>query len=183
MFEGSTTSNECLWQPLAAVDRECFGCGTENSHGLQMCFESNGEMIRSKVIMEPRFRGWGSLIHGGILSTMLDETMGWTAVCLTGRFVLTRTMQVAFRRPVRIGAVLTVTAYIQEQVRDKRALVVAEIHDETGDLCASSEGGFALFSKKQFLRMQIVPEEDIATMEAVIASPIFSLSMSSIMAK
>lgn len=161
---------EGFWRPLEAVDRQCFGCGPENPHGLQMRFASNGRMLRSTVQMEPRFRGWSNLIHGGILSTMLDEMMGWTVITLTGRFMLTRAMQVAFKRPVRIGAVLTVTGFIKEQVNEKRALVVAEIRDEAGELCVGAEGEFALFTREQFLRMRIMPEEDLATMEAAISS-------------
>lgn len=169
MFEGEETIREIVWKPIANVDKECFGCGPENPHGLQMRFESNGEKIRSKLIMEPKFRGWSNLIHGGILSTMLDETMGWTVICLTGRFMLTRGMKVDFRKPVRIGTALTVTGYIKEyRSHHRRALIVAEIHDEEGDLCASSEGEFALFSREQFLRMEIMPEADLAAMEAAI---------------
>lgn len=168
MFDGRVTPEE-PWRPLANIDRHCFGCGPENPHGLRMRFESNGAMIRSQVTMEPRFRGWSNLIHGGILSTMLDEVMGWTVLCLTRRFMLTRTMQVAFKRPVRVGAVLTVTGSIKERQGDRRALVAAEIRDEAGELCVAAEGEFALFSREQFLRMQILPEEDLAAMEAVIS--------------
>jgi len=169
MFEGKESMAGNLWQPLAAVDRECFGCGPENPHGLQMRFESNGTMLRSTVKMEQRFRGWSNLIHGGILSTMLDEMMGWTVIILTGKFMLTRTMQVAFKRPVYIGAVLTVTGSIKERVSEKRVLVKAEIRDEEGLVCAESEGEFALFTREQFLRMGIMPEEDLEAMAAAIS--------------
>lgn len=161
--------NDDAWQPLLAVDRECFGCGPENPHGLKMRFESNGRELRSRVKMEARFRGWSNLIHGGILSTMLDEMMGWTVIILTGKFMLTRTMQVAFKRPVRIGAELTITGSIKERVSEKRVLVQAEIRDEDGLVCAESEGEFALFTREQFQRMGIMPEEDLAAMAAAIS--------------
>ncbi len=135
-----------------------------------MRFESNGSMLRSRLTMDKRFRGWSNLIHGGILSTMLDETMGWTVIILTRRFMLTKTMTVSFHRPVRIGAKLTVTGYIREQPTERRALVRAEIHDEHGELCAAADGEFALFSKKQFLRMKIMSEEDIEAMESAAIS-------------
>lgn len=169
MFEGGNSTGPLSWKPLAAVDRECFACGPDNTHGLKMSFESNGEKLRSRLKMEPKFRGWSNLIHGGILSTMLDEIMGWTVICLTGRFMLTKSMNVSFRKPVRTGAELTVTGFIKERQGERRALVRAEIHDEKGDLCAASEGEFALFSREQFLRMKILPEEDLAAMESVVS--------------
>jgi uncharacterized protein (TIGR00369 family) len=169
MFEGKITMTERVWKPLEAVDKHCFGCGCENPHGLQMRFESNGERIRSRLTMGPEFRGWSNLIHGGILSTILDETMGWTVLCLTGKFMLTRGMNVSFRKPVRVGASLTVAGYIREQRNDRKVVVAAEIHDENGDLCAASEGDFALFTREQFLKMEIMPEEDLEAMVAAIS--------------
>jgi hypothetical protein len=72
---GVWTEDAPLWRPLEKVDKECFGCGPENPHGLRMSFESDGKRLRSTVTLEKRFRGWSNHIHGGILSTMLDETM------------------------------------------------------------------------------------------------------------
>lgn len=170
MSESSGIKMEADWKPLASIDKECFGCGPENAHGLKMCFESNGRQIRSKLKVKKSFRGWSNLIHGGILSTMLDETMSWTVINFTGKFMLTRSMTVTFKKPVRVGATLTVTGYIKEQSSERKAVVVAEIQDEHGDLCAVSEGDFALFSKKHFLRMGIMPEEDIEEMAAAISA-------------
>lgn len=158
------------WRPLENIDRHCFGCGPDNSHGLQMRFATNGRMIRSQVVMAERFRGWSNLIHGGVLSTLLDEVMGWTVIILSGKFMLTKTMRVTFKRPVRIGARLTVTGYIKERIGERRAVVAAEIREAENDaLCATAEGEFALFSREQFERMAILPEEDLAAMAAVIS--------------
>ena len=156
------------WKPLASIDRDCFACGTENYHGLRMRFQSNGEQLRSSLLMEPRFRGWSNLIHGGILATILDETMSWTILSLTGRFMLTRGMNVSYRKPVRVGSQLSIIGYIKEKNREKRAVAVAEIRDEAGELCAASEGVFALFTYEQFKAMQIMPDADLETMRAAI---------------
>ena len=76
------------WKPLEGVDRECFACGVMNDYGLKMTFESYGEMLRSFLTVKPQFRGWSNLVHGGILSTILDETMSWSAIHLMQRFIL-----------------------------------------------------------------------------------------------
>ncbi len=157
------------WEPLARVDRECFGCGTENIHGLQMQFETNGERLRSSLIMAPRFRGWSNLIHGGILATILDETMSWTVLRLTGCFMLTKGMTVTYRKPVRIGAQLEIAGYIKERNKERSVVAIAEIRDQEGDLCAISEGIFVLFSPEQFRAMQILPDEDLEAMMAAIS--------------
>jgi uncharacterized protein (TIGR00369 family) len=168
MSENFDSTPEAKWKHLASIDKECFACGAENSHGLKMRFESNGRQIRSKLVIEKTFRGWSNLIHGGILSTMLDETMSWTVINFTGKFMLTQSMNVTFKKPVRVGAALTVTGYIKEQSSERKAVAVAEIEDEDGDLCAVSEGKFALFSKKHFLRMGIMLEEEIEEMASAL---------------
>jgi uncharacterized protein (TIGR00369 family) len=157
------------WTSLEGVDSACFGCGTGNPHGLQMKFESNGNRLRSRLIMQPRFRGWSNLVHGGVLSTILDETMSWTVIRLTGKFMLTKGMNIAFKKPVRVGAQLISTGFISEYRDERRVLAVAEIRDESGDLCASSEGEFVLFTKEQFLKMEIMPHEDIDAMVTAIS--------------
>nr|WP_240194558.1 PaaI family thioesterase [Desulfopila inferna] len=134
-----------------------------------MCFESNGRQIRSKLLVKKTFRGWSNLIHGGILSTMLDETMSWAVIKFTGKFMLTRSMTVTFKKPVHVGSALTAIGYVKKQSSERKAEVVAEIRDEDGDICAVSEGDFALFSKKHFLRMGIMPEEDIEAMASAIS--------------
>lgn len=166
MFEGKVVTREetASWQFLANVDKECFACGPDNLHGLQMRFESDGTHLRSKLTLEKRFRGWSNLIHGGVISTILDETMGWTVIWLTKKLMLTKGMQVNFIKPVRIGTTVTATGYIRKQISERKIEVVAGITNEKGDLCASSSGEFALFSRKQFLRMGIMPEEEIDAM-------------------
>jgi len=152
------------WRPLDGINKGCFGCGSENHHGLGMRFETDGNRLRSTLVMDERFRGWSNLIHGGILSTLLDECMGWTVIRLTGKLMLTKGMQVRFRKPVRIGMKITVTGFIKERLSETKVMVASEIHDETGSLCASSEGEFSLFTRAQFIRMGIMSGEDVDAM-------------------
>lgn len=168
MYKGTDETGQDVWRQLKGVDRECFGCGAENHSGLKMSFATNGEKLRSIVTLDKRFRGWSNLIHGGVISTILDETMGWTVITVVRKFMLTKGMQVSFKKPIRIGMTVTATGYIKERINDRALVVVAEIYDESGDLCASSEGEFVLFEREQFLRMKIMPEEDMATMEAAM---------------
>ncbi|MBI9088412.1 MAG: PaaI family thioesterase [Desulfobacterium sp.] len=155
------TMTEAQWTPLVGRDRECFACGAENPYGLQMTFESNGEALRSGLTVPPRFRGWSNLVHGGILATILDEIMGWTAIHLTKRFILTKGMHVAFIKPVRIGTPLSITGYIKERISERKARVGAEIRNGEGDLCASSEGEFVLFTMEEFATMDIIPQSEL----------------------
>lgn len=161
--------NKPIWKNIKNIDMHCFACGLENSHGLQMKFRSNGVQLRSEVTVPDYLRGWSNLIHGGILSTILDETMGWTAIHLLSSFILTKDMKVSFKKPVKIGTVLISTGQIKERINDRKVVVAAEIRDEEGDVCASSEGEFVLFTRDQFAAMDIVPEELLDEMTAMFS--------------
>ena len=152
------------WILLPNLDRHCFGCGPENHHGLNMTFASNGEIIRTSLAVPDRFRGWSKLVHGGVISTILDETMSWAAIHLLRKFILTKGMAIQFLRPVYVGTPLVATGYIKEKDGDRRATVIGELHDDNGKLCASSEGEFVLYTEKQFRRLNIIAEDDLETM-------------------
>ncbi|MGB3225192.1 MAG: PaaI family thioesterase [Desulforhopalus sp.] len=159
-----TKSSDAPWKQLPNLDKDCFGCGLENHSGLQMTFETNGEQIRSKINVTPQFRGWSKLVHGGVISTILDETMSWAAIFLMKRFILTKQMTIQFHRPVYVGSSLSGIGSIKERIRERKAIIKAELFDDKGELCASSEGEFVLYTKEQFAKLEIIPVEDLQAM-------------------
>lgn len=160
----SPANDDGSWQPLPNLDNHCFACGSDNHHGLHMTFARNGERLRTQLTIPSYFRGWSSLVHGGVIATILDEIMSWTAIVVARRFILTKTMQVSYHRPLYVGTTVTAIAAIGERQGERRAKLTAEIYDQAGKLCASAQGEFALFTKEQFARLAIIPEEDLRTM-------------------
>ena len=160
---------EMVWKALPNFDKDCFACGFENHSGLHMTFATNGEQLRTKLIVSPQFRGWSKLVHGGVISTILDETMSWTAIMLTKRFILTKKMTIEFLRPVYIDSPLCAVGYIRKRNGERSAIVAGELFDEQERLCATSEGEFVLFSKERFAKLEILPAEDLSAMAASFA--------------
>ena len=154
------------WKPLPRLDKDCFGCGSENESGLQMTFETNGEQIRTQLTVPSQFRGWSKLVHGGVISTILDETMSWAAIILTKRFILTKKMTIEFQRPVYVGSSLCGIGSIKERAGERKAIVRGELFDDQGRLCATSEGEFVLYSKEQFAKLEILQEHYLEAMAA-----------------
>ncbi len=157
-----------LWKPLKNLDKHCFGCGSENHYGLRMTFETSGQQIRTRLTVPPQFRGWSRLVHGGVLSTILDETMSWAAIILIKKFILTKQMTVQFLRPVYVGSSLCSVGSIKEETGDRKAIVQAELLDDQGKVYARAEGEFILFSKEQFAKLGVLPEEDLEAMAQLL---------------
>jgi len=145
--------SETKWQLLDQMDGDCFGCGSENPYGLGMRFYHREGVLRSELEVPGHLCGWGSLVHGGILSTILDEVMSWTAIHLLSPYILTRDMSVRYWRPVFIQTPLTTYGWIKEQGKRRKAVVAAEIRNSEDLVCTSAEGTYALFSAEQFERM------------------------------
>ena len=68
----------------------CFGCGANNPIGLHMQFFTDEQRVYSQVTVPPAMAGWDRTVHGGVLSTLLDEIMGWSVIYLLGKIGVTK---------------------------------------------------------------------------------------------
>ena len=66
-----------------AKDKRCFVCGVENPHSLKVKVEQDGEnQVKAEFVADDRYRGWSNYLHGGILSLIFDEKLGWLSRCM-----------------------------------------------------------------------------------------------------
>ncbi len=56
-------------------DENCFACGLKNDNGIQAEFSVNQEKMEANchITIKGKFQGWEGIVHGGIISTLLDE--------------------------------------------------------------------------------------------------------------
>ena len=118
----------------------CFGCSTANERGLGLVFERGDGIVEARTTLGEDFAGYDGLVHGGIVSTLLDEAMGWAILELTGRFAVTRSLTVDFRRPVFIDRPLKVHARIAGEEADGALRVEAAVADARSRVLASAVG-------------------------------------------
>jgi uncharacterized protein (TIGR00369 family) len=83
-----------------AAQNRCFGCGQANPMGLHLDFYlgSEGSVVALAAIPDT-FEGPRGYVHGGIIATLLDETMS-KSVRAHGLTAMTRQMEVDYLRPV-----------------------------------------------------------------------------------
>ena len=62
---------------LTVDNNRCFACGTENEAGLKLQFSYSDDDREAETRFLPNmcYQGWKDLVHGGILMTLMDETM------------------------------------------------------------------------------------------------------------
>lgn len=85
----------------------CFVCGEENPIGLHLTFHEENETYVSTFTPGPEHQSYNGILHGGLVSTLLDEIMG-RYIYAMGKTALTAKLEVRFRAPTPIGQLLTI---------------------------------------------------------------------------
>ncbi len=148
----------------------CFGCGPSNEHGLKMKFFGNDDMVYADIAVPNYLLGWNGVVHGGILSTILDEGMSWGAIFLTRKFILTKSMTVNYHKPVFVGDMLRVESEINERLNDREASMTGRIFNSKGELCVSSTGIMALMDMDYVKKLGFMKDQDVDDFQKIINS-------------
>jgi len=129
--------------PFLAVrsDHACFGCGDDNPIGLRLRFAPDGDGVKAPFVPGPEHQGFQDVVHGGIISAVLDEAMAW-ATARAGVWAVTGEMRVRFRQPLKIGELTSVVARVSG-TRGRLVTAVAELQrDRDGSPVATSSATF-----------------------------------------
>ena len=120
--------------------QRCFACGARNPDGLRMVFRRAGDRIVADFTPEPRHQGFPGLLHGGIVATLLDETLSRTGA-LRREWLMTGKLEIRYRRPAPIGVPMRVWGAIVGQRADAvQAAGALELED--GTVVADARGTF-----------------------------------------
>jgi uncharacterized protein (TIGR00369 family) len=150
------------------TDSMCFGCSPANPTGLGLEFFTDEESIFSWVKVPAHLCGWKNLVHGGIISTILDEVMGRAVIHKMRCLGMTKSMTVDFLKPITIGKELKAVGKVLEVINDRECLAEAMIFNKAGELCAKSTGTFALFKPDHSKKLGIKDEDAMAWFNAYV---------------
>jgi acyl-coenzyme A thioesterase PaaI-like protein len=138
------------------VGTRCFGCGDCNPLGLNMSFYRLGTTLRSDITLSEHHMGWENLAHGGIISTVLDEIMGWTVIAFRRVFFVTRSIEVHYLRPVQLNLPLTAVGEIEADHAPKGCSTRGYLINAAGVKLAEGRAQMVYLSEK---RLPVLPEQ------------------------
>jgi len=138
-----------------------------NTAGLKMTFATDGESVISSLKVPEHLCGWNNLVHGGVIATILDEIMSWTAIHLLKKIILTKSVSIEFVKPVYIGKMLTAKGRVLEVKSKREALLEGVIINDSNELCARSQGTFVLFSAEVAKRLNIMDAQGLETFKGI----------------
>ena len=108
------------------LDHNCFGCGRLNEDGLRLEFHADARGgVWADFVPAERFEGYTGMVHGGVISAVLDEVMAWS-LYRQETWAVTAEMTVRFRAPIQVGEPTRATGW-QVAARGRRIEMAGEI--------------------------------------------------------
>lgn len=124
-----------------AAQSRCFGCGHANPAGLRLEFflAADASVVCLATVAET-FEGPPGYLHGGIIATLLDETMS-NAVRARGLTAMTSQIEIDYLRPVSSDAPIRIESRILRS-EGRKHWTEARILNARGKTLAVSKGCF-----------------------------------------
>ena len=151
--------------------RGCIVCGYDNSHGLHLHLNVDEQtgIVTTEFAPRAEHIGFEGIIHGGVLSTVLDEAMVWSATWAAKRFCVAGELNVRFRQSASVGQDLKVEARIAS-VRSRLIETEGLIRDASGKVLVEATGKYVPVppARNQDVIATLVPEPATAhTLDAL----------------
>ncbi len=109
-------------------DHYCFVCGEKNPSGLHLTFSLQEGKVLTEFIPQKIHQGYKDIIHGGLISTLLDEAMVKAAL-MQGIHAVTAEITVRFKNPLMAGEKTIVEAAIMRM--NKKIIETSAIMKKT----------------------------------------------------
>lgn len=92
-------------------DNYCFVCGEKNQFGLHLKFSIHEGKVVSEFVPQKVYQGYKDVVHGGIISAIIDEAMVKVAI-MQGMPAVTAEIDVRFKKTLRVGEKALIEATI-----------------------------------------------------------------------
>ena len=117
----------------------CFVCGKQNPYGLQVnpVVKRAGAEVHIECTPPKHMQGWKNILHGGIISTLLDEAITHIGIGTYDGPAVTAQLEVRFRNPAPTGVKLYVSA---ERIKVSRRLIEAKATVKLSDSTVIATG-------------------------------------------
>ncbi|MDA8387369.1 MAG: PaaI family thioesterase [Nitrospiraceae bacterium] len=132
-------------------DHYCFACGRENPEGLHLVFEGGGRGVMAFFTPERRHQGYKGIVHGGIISAILDEAMAHAAI-KAGQMPVTAEISVRFRNALPVGQKVRVEGWIEGDPDDLEKSRARRLLEAASELKTYPGGGLVAAARAKLMQ-------------------------------
>lgn len=156
-----STSKRRINNPYQSIEGyNCFGCSPSNSIGLHLDFYEDGDEIVSEWEPRPEFQGYGNILHGGIIATIMDEIASWYIFTQLKTAGVTYELTTKYRAPVYTDkGKISIRAKLKEQ-RRRKTVIEVKLYSHDGQLCSEGLVGYLIFPEKLAKEKLYYPDFD-----------------------
>jgi uncharacterized protein (TIGR00369 family) len=129
-------------------EARCFVCDPNNDGGMkqQFYFDEDARRVVADFTPGADHSGAPNYAHGGAIMAVLDDAMAWAVIAVMERFGVTRKAKIEFLRPVRVGKMYRVEAWVETR-GDRSAVARGEIRSANGKLCAAATASYVVMTQ------------------------------------
>ncbi len=127
----------------------CFVCGQSHPRGLRTRFFTDGQgAVFAWFEPDDLLTGYKKVVHGGVVSALLDELIGWTVSLKNDLMAFTAELTVRFSAPIAAGSRYLAAARLVGG-RGRCWDAEGSIRDAEDRVCARGRGRYFLLPASQ----------------------------------
>lgn len=136
--------NDCALQQLPGSPG-CVVCDNNASNPrslrLKILWNADDKTVTIPCVPDETWCGYSSIVHGGVIASVLDEAMAWVVKEVTGDWAFTAEYTIRFKTALVPGRQYTAVASVEE-VFSRKILVAAQFVDAEGTVAAEAHATF-----------------------------------------
>ena len=132
---------EPLKRAMLPWSKACFVCGEDNPRGMRARSYVVGDRIELPFTAPLAFAGWRTVIHGGLVATVLDEVMTWAAIVGSRQACFAAEFSIRMQKPLKPG---TRCVAVGRMAENRRRIFNTEafLQDEDETIYARASGRY-----------------------------------------
>jgi acyl-coenzyme A thioesterase PaaI-like protein len=144
---------------FAQNEYHCFGCSPYNEIGLQLKFCEVDDYVETEWMPAEQYEGYPNVIHGGILSTLIDEVAAWTLYIKARCSGVTSRMNVRYRKQAESNQEkFTIRGKLREQNRNL-CYIDVQLFNANNEVCTEAEVVYFAFSLEKSIKECYYPQD------------------------
>lgn len=110
--------------------------------GVRLRPQPTPDGVLATVIVPGHFQGFRGIVHGGIVTGLMDDAMWWAVFAVHGAVTLTAELTTRYRHPVPVSTALEVCAMVAPGRNRRLFACTAHISHPGGQVLAEAAGKF-----------------------------------------